>query len=140
MPGPQAKNKIKTYWLCFFAQDRCADSAVWQRPVKGVQVGGVKNVNYLDLQHAFCSNLLISGATLNDVKEMIGHNDIAMTDRYSHLTRIHKKARQGELAKPCAGEKRGVGYKRQENKENGGSAYSLTRRFDFLFFGRGERI
>jgi site-specific recombinase XerD len=69
--------------------------------------------HYHDLRHTFCSNLILSGADLKDVKEMIGHNDLAMTDRYSHLTNRHKKIRQDELAKyyrngMCYNE---VGYK-----------------------------
>jgi site-specific recombinase XerD len=31
-----------------------------------------------------------AGASLKDVKEMIGHSDISMTDRYSHLRLAHK--------------------------------------------------
>jgi site-specific recombinase XerD len=42
---------------------------------------------------------LLSGANINDVKEMIGHSDISMTDRYSHLTLNHHKAMQEKLAK-----------------------------------------
>jgi len=33
------------------------------------------------------------------VKEMIGHSDISMTDRYSHLTLEHNLLRQEQLAK-----------------------------------------
>ena len=36
---------------------------------------------------------------MKDVKEMIGHSDISMTDRYSHLTLNHHKAMQEKLAK-----------------------------------------
>jgi site-specific recombinase XerD len=35
---------------------------------------------------------------LKEVKEMIGHRDIAMTDRYSHLSLTHKMFRQDQLA------------------------------------------
>ncbi|WP_287042642.1 hypothetical protein [Desulfonatronospira sp. MSAO_Bac3] len=34
-----------------------------------------------------------------DAKEMIGHADIAMTDRYSHLTAQHKSLIQAQLQK-----------------------------------------
>jgi site-specific recombinase XerD len=33
-----------------------------------------------------------------DVKEMIGHKDIAMTDRYSHLILDYKLRQQKQLA------------------------------------------
>ena len=34
-----------------------------------------------------------------DVKEMIGHKDLSMTDRYAHLTPAHKLVRQEQLAR-----------------------------------------
>ena len=50
------------------------------------KIAEVKGFHFHDLRHTFCSNLLLSGSDLKDVKEMIGHKDLAMTDRYSHLT------------------------------------------------------
>jgi len=47
----------------------------------------------------FCSNLLLRGTNIKDVKEMIGLIDILMTDRYSHLILNHHKAIQDNLAK-----------------------------------------
>lgn len=59
---------------------------------------GIKDFHFHDLRHTFASNLLFSGASLKDVKEMIGHKDITMTDRYSHLTIAHKLRQQKQLA------------------------------------------
>jgi len=50
-----------------------------------------------DLRHTFCSNLLLSGAGLKDVKDMIGHKTLEMTDRYSHLDNKRQKELQGKL-------------------------------------------
>lgn len=74
------------------------DSA-WRRICK---IAGIDNFHYHDLRHTFCSNLLLSGSDLKDVKEMIGHSDIAMTDRYSHITNLHKHHRQNKLAEHYA--------------------------------------
>jgi len=63
-----------------------------------LKVAGIKNFHFHDLRHTFASNLLLSGASLKDVKEMIGHSDISMTDRYSHLTLSHKLHKQAQLA------------------------------------------
>jgi integrase len=62
------------------------------------ELTGIQDFRYHDLRHTFCSNLILSGAGLKDVKEMIGHSDIAMTDRYSHLTAQHKLLKQRLLA------------------------------------------
>ena len=53
---------------------------------KTLEMAGIKGLHFHDLRHTFCSNLIISGAGIKDAKEMIGHRDISMTDRYSHLT------------------------------------------------------
>jgi site-specific recombinase XerD len=68
------------------------------RPIKGFrkswlkicEIAGVEDFRYHDLRHTFCSNLLLSGASLKDVKEMIGHRHLETTDRYAHITGFHK--------------------------------------------------
>jgi len=65
---------------------------------------GIKDLHFHDLRHTFGSNLLMSGASLKDVKEMLGHSDISMTDRYTHLTINHKLLTQTKLAEYYANE------------------------------------
>ena len=65
---------------------------------RSLDIAGIQDFHFHDLRHTFCSNLILSGAGLKEVKEMIGHKDIAMTDRYSHLTDEHKHIRQNRLA------------------------------------------
>lgn len=62
------------------------------------RIAGIDNFHFHDLRHTFCSNLILSGADLKTVKEMIGHNDLSQTDRYSHLTLLHMNERQVRLA------------------------------------------
>jgi site-specific recombinase XerD len=62
-------------------------------------MAGIVNLHFHDLRHTFCSNPLLSGAGLKDVKEMIGHSDISMTDRYAHLSLDRKLFWQEQLAK-----------------------------------------
>ena len=60
---------------------KCFNKAWWA----ALKVAGISGFHFHDLRHTFCSNLLMAGGDLKDAKEMIGHSDIAMTDRYSHL-------------------------------------------------------
>jgi integrase len=67
----------------------------WRNTCK---LAGLLDFHYHDLRHTFCSSLIMSGSSLKDVKEMIGHRDLNMTDRYSHLTTLHKREKQAQLA------------------------------------------
>ena len=67
----------------------------WRTTLKKADI---KDFHFHDLRHTFCSNLILSGSDLKDAKDMIGHADISMTDRYSHLTNAHKFVRQRQLA------------------------------------------
>ena len=63
------------------------------------EIAGLTDFHYHNLRHTYCTNLLLSGANIKDVKDMIGQSDIAMTDRYSHLSLDHHKAVQERLAR-----------------------------------------
>ena len=70
-------------------------SKAWREARK---LAGFDWLHFHDLRHTYCSNLLLSGATLKDVCEMIGHHDLSMTNRHAHLTLDHKKGKQEKLA------------------------------------------
>lgn len=50
-----------------------------------VQAANLKNFRLHDCRHHFASKLVQSGVDLYAVKELLGHSEIAMTERYSHL-------------------------------------------------------
>jgi integrase len=73
---------------------KCFNNAWW----RALELAGIEDFHFHDLRHTFCSNLILSGAGLKEAKEMIGHADISMTDRYSHLSFDHKRNQQRQLA------------------------------------------
>jgi site-specific recombinase XerD len=50
-----------------------------------MKVAGLKNFRLHDCRHHFASRLVQAGVDLYTVKELLGHSEIAMTERYSHL-------------------------------------------------------
>jgi len=84
---------------------KCFNKAWW----RALDLAGIQDFHFHDLRHTFCSNLILSGASLKDAKELIGHQDISMTDRYSHLTLQHFLDKQVQLANHYENGKSGVG-------------------------------
>jgi integrase/recombinase XerD len=70
--------------------------AVWQLVRKHANAAGLKNVHPHVLRHSFATHLLIGGADLRVVQELLGHADIGTTQIYTHvdgtrLRSVHKK-------------------------------------------------
>lgn len=90
-----------SYVICHLDGTKMHDfDTSWER---ACQIAGIEDFTFHDLRHCYCSNILISGGTLKDAKEMIGHKTLKMTDRYSHLESMREQAVQLKLAAHYAG-------------------------------------
>ena len=71
-------------------------SHTFDRVVKDLKINeGIKDprqkVVFHTLRHTFASWLAIQGTPILTIKELMGHQTLAMTERYSHLSPDHKK-------------------------------------------------
>jgi integrase len=57
-----------------------------------LKAAGVKHFRFHDLRHSCASLLAQNGATLLEIGDLLGHRQVSMTKRYSHLAASHRSA------------------------------------------------
>lgn len=59
---------------------------------RAVEVAGLEDFRFHDLRHTFASYLAMSGATLAEIADALGHKTLAMVKRYTHLSQQHARS------------------------------------------------
>ena len=86
------RNSAKTTDLVFSASDEISPENVSLAFLRACRKVAVADFRLHDLRHTAASWLRMSGADLQDVAELLGHRDLRMTKRYSHLSPAHLSA------------------------------------------------
>jgi integrase len=58
---------------------------------RAVLKAGLVDFTFHDLRHTFAGRLVMAGVDVPTVKELLGHKDMSMTLRYTHLSSDHKQ-------------------------------------------------
>jgi integrase len=58
---------------------------------KSLEIAEVDNFRFHDLRHTTASYLAMSGASLLEIADVLGHKQISVTKRYAHLCIDHKE-------------------------------------------------
>ena len=57
--------------------------------LEAVKAAGIEDLKFHDLRHSAASYMLMSGASLGEIAELLGHKTLQMVKRYSHLSESH---------------------------------------------------
>ena len=63
--------------------------SAWEQALKKAEIDDFR---FHDLRHCAASYLAMSGASLSEIAEILGHKTLAMVKRYAHLSDTHKHA------------------------------------------------
>ncbi len=75
------------------------------------EIAGLDDVRLHDCRHTFASHAVMSGLALSAVGRLLGHADVASTERYAHLA--------DEQVREAAGRLSGIGHGAMNGKESG---------------------
>jgi len=79
--------------LVFASRRRPDKPYAFEAPWKlALQEAKIKNFRFHDCRHSCASMLAQNGATLLEIADLLGHKQLQMTKRYSHLGTSHKAA------------------------------------------------
>lgn len=72
--------------------------------VSALKKAGLKDFRFHDLRHCAASYLAMSGASLAEIADILGHKTLAMVKRYAHLSDSHKHSVVDRMNKHFLGE------------------------------------
>lgn len=72
---------------------------------RACQRAGIEPCSPHTLRHTFASRLVMAGVDLRTVQELLGHKDIKMTLRYTHLSPSHKRQAMAALEQRFSAQK-----------------------------------
>jgi integrase len=65
--------------------------------IRACRSAGIEDFSFHDLRHTYASHIRMRGGDLDDIRRLLGHSDLRMTIRYTHLGQDHLDAAASRL-------------------------------------------
>ena len=98
---------------------------------------GLEDFRFHDLRHTFASWAIQRGATLPELKDLLGHSSLAMVMRYAHLSPAFLSAEVSLLDPPLSPSPSTAPSPEKGNKRKGKKRAKRLPRWDAAFRSTG---
>jgi len=137
-----SKHRYGDYLFMWPWGEEIGRTTIYDAFKKACQTAKVAGFRFHDLRHTAASYLVMGGVDLATVKEILGHREIEMTLRYSHLAPAHKASAMDKLgeALEAAGRDRETGATEAQEPRALAANLAQIRNVFLVRSGRGLSV
>src|SRR5262249_48095820 len=134
------QNSTGKYLVSWPWGDPVGRTTVYDAFNRACREAGIENLHFHDLRHTAASYMVMNGVDLPTVKEILGHREINMTLRYSHLAPAHKAKAVQQLGDALEQIAKGEAFRQVDAATNAQASSNLEHFRNILVVKSGRGL